>query len=110
MGRPQIKIDPAIVKALAQHYCTLEEIGAVVGCSEDTLERRFADVIAKGRAERRAKLRQLQLKAADAGNITMMIWLGKQMLGQTDKLETDNTNRDIHVTFDDLPKPKGEKK
>lgn len=37
---------------------------------------------------RRIKLRQLQWKSAEAGNVTMQIWLGKQMLGQSDKQET----------------------
>ena len=37
-------------------------------------------------------LRRSQLKLADSGNCTMNIWLGKQYLGQTDKVESDNKN------------------
>lgn len=37
---------------------------------------------------RRIKLRDLQWKTAESGNATMQIWLGKQMLGQTDKIES----------------------
>lgn len=29
----------------------------------------------------------MQLKAAEGGNVTMLIWLGKQLLGQKDKSE-----------------------
>ncbi len=32
-------------------------------------------------------LRRLQWKAAKENNVTMLIWLGKQYLGQTDKQE-----------------------
>ena len=33
-----------------------------------------------------------------AGNPTMLIWLGKQMLGQTDKTATDHTSSDGSMT------------
>jgi hypothetical protein len=32
-------------------------------------------------------LRQWQLKKAKEGNVVMLIWLGKQMLGQQDKTQ-----------------------
>lgn len=41
----------------------------------------------------RVKLRVLQRKSAEKGNVVMQIWLGKQDLGQTDKAETWNKNR-----------------
>ena len=33
------------------------------------------------------RLRQLQWKSAEQGNVTMQIFLGKNILGQQDKLE-----------------------
>lgn len=88
MARPKIKIDPEMVQKLAQIFCTMEEIAAVVGCSVDTLERRFADIIKKGKESAKASLRREQYKKAMDGNTTMMIWLGKQYLEQTDKINT----------------------
>lgn len=41
----------------------------------------------------RVKLRVLQRKTAEKGNAVMQIWLGKQDLGQTDKQENWNKNR-----------------
>lgn len=41
----------------------------------------------------RVKLRVLQRKSAEKGNVVMQIWLGKQDLGQSDKAETWNKNR-----------------
>jgi hypothetical protein len=44
------------------------------------------------RASGRATLRRLQWQRANGGSDTMLIWLGKQMLGQKDKVETEATN------------------
>lgn len=84
MARPRKVIDPAVVETLAKIHCTYDEIAAVVGCSTDTLKRRFADRIEKGREEGKASLRRMQFKKALDGNPTMLIWLGKQHLGQKD--------------------------
>ena len=82
IGRPRAKIDPDAVLVLARIHCTQAEIAAVLGCSVDTLARRFADTIKKGQDEGKASLRRMQYKAASDGNPTMLIWLGKQLLGQ----------------------------
>lgn len=92
VGRPLAKVDPAVVQALARIHCTYPEIAAVVGCSEDTLHRRFAGIIEKGKEEGRASLRRMQFKAAEGGSATMMIWLGKQHLGQADESRIVQTN------------------
>ena len=42
----------------------------------------------KGRAEVKIRLRQLQWKSADKANVTMQIFLGKNILGQKDRHET----------------------
>lgn len=86
-GRPKLDIDPAQVEALARIACTTAEIASVIGCSSDTLERRFAAVIEKGRNDGKASVRRMQYKAAMAGNPTMLIWLGKVMLGQKEAIE-----------------------
>lgn len=85
IGRPPKEIDPKTVERLARIHCTLEEIASVCNCSVDTLHRRFADVIERGKESGKASLRRLQWKAARGGNVTMLIWLGKQMLAQSDQ-------------------------
>jgi hypothetical protein len=89
MGRPQKKIDPSQVQALAAIGCTVAEIAATLDCSKDTLERRFAAFIEKGRERMKMSLRRHQIKAAEKGNATMLIWLGKQYLGQRDRVDVD---------------------
>ncbi len=90
-GRPRAKIDLAQIKTLAQIQCTDYEIALVIGVSERTIERRkkadekFLLAYETGRAEGRTSLRKWQFEQAKAQNITMLIWLGKQYLGQTDK-------------------------
>lgn len=85
MARPPKQVDAEVVRKLAQIHCTTEEIASVCGVSKDTIERRFMDILQDGRAKGRASLRRLQWDAAQKGNITMMIWLGKQLLDQRDK-------------------------
>lgn len=82
IGRPLAKVDPRQVEALASISCSLPEIAAVVGCSVDTLERRFAEVIAKGRENGRTSLKRAMFEAAvKRNNVTMQIWLSKQKIG-----------------------------
>lgn len=94
MARPQIPIDPDVVEKLAAIHCTMKEIAAVVECSVDTLERRFAEIIKQGRDKGKTSLKRWQWKAAEKGNVTMQIWLGKNYLGQSDgKMEAEAANQ-----------------
>jgi len=87
IGRPPIQIDPEIVKNLAMIQCTTEEIASVLGVSKDTLERRFAATIKEGRETGRSSLRRHMWKKVEGGNVVMMIWLSKQILGMRDKVD-----------------------
>ena len=89
-GRPLKKIDPQQVERLASILCTLDEMALVLDCSVGLLERRFRKVIEKGRADGKRSLRRLQWEAAEKGDRTMLIWLGKQWLAQTDRQEVTN--------------------
>lgn len=93
IGRPKKNIDPEVVEKLASIMCTMNEIATFVGCSVDTLERRFADVIKRGQEKGRTSLRRFQYLAAEKGNTTMLIWLGKQWLNQKDKQEIEQTTQ-----------------
>lgn len=86
MGRPEIPIDPDQVSKLAQLGCKVSEIADFFGVSRDTIERRFREEIVEGRAKLRVSLRRLQIEKAMEGNVVMLIWLGKQELGQVDSV------------------------
>lgn len=88
-GRPKIEINWEDVRKLSLLQCTQNEIASFLGVSVDTLLRRkeFCVLHKKGMEEGRMSLRRLQWKKAQDGNTTMLIWLGKQYLGQSDKQE-----------------------
>ena len=108
-GRPKkVLTDEGIrtIESLARIQCTDEEIAAVLGVSTDMLtngnnKKAFAEAKKRGIESGKASLRRMQFKAAEAGNATMLIWLGKQFLEQTDKME--NSFKDTNVHFDIIP-------
>lgn len=97
---------------MAMIGCTMEEMSTVLKCSVDTLERRFAGLIAEHRDKGKMSLRRLQLRIAQgapaeyskdpetglpiqvkpamAPNAQMAIHLGKHWLGQKDVAPTNN--------------------
>jgi len=94
MGRPRIEIDWKELDKLCGLQCSLEEIAGWFDCSIDTIEARikethgmtFPEYFAQKRSSGKISLRRKQYETAMAGNPTMLIWLGKQYLGQTDKV------------------------
>ncbi|MGA8163871.1 MAG: hypothetical protein WB791_02465 [Waddliaceae bacterium] len=94
-GRPKKDIDPQMVEKMASIGCTGDEISAVLGCCRDTLYRRFSDTLKKGQDTAKASLRRMQWKSATMGNVTMQIWLGKNLLGQSNKHEICETEQQI---------------
>lgn len=86
-GRPKLEIDERLVENLASIGCTNREIAAACNCSVDTLTDRFSEVMDKGRENGKTRLRKKQIEVALQGNVSMLIWLGKQMLGQAEKVE-----------------------
>src|SRR5271163_4395049 len=83
------RIDLAELERLSAMQCTDEEIAAWFGVTTRTIERRrkvkkFAEVMDRGRAKGRISVRRQQMKLLEAGNSTMGIWLGKNILGQVD--------------------------
>ena len=108
-GRPRILLDLSQVEALAQIGCTLDEIAAVLGVSASTVDDRmskdegFQASHKKGSEHGKATLRRMQWNSAKEGNVTMMIWLGKQLLGQKDQSRMEATldvNQDIAGQFE----------
>jgi hypothetical protein len=102
MPRPRKKVNATIVERLAGIGCTMIEIGAVCGCSVDVLERRFKAVIEKGRDTAKASLRRMQWEKANEGHIAMLIWLGKQLLGQREIVISDVTSAGRSLAGPDL--------
>jgi len=48
--------------------------------------RKFEKFLTKGRANLKERLKRKQIQVAMQGNVSMLIWLGKQYLEQSDKV------------------------
>ena len=91
MARPKkYNIDGKKVEQLASFGCTNTEIAQFFGCDESLIRKSYSEFLTKGRASGKIKLRKLQWNSAKNGSTPMLIWLGKQILGQTDSPQYDD--------------------
>lgn len=99
-GRPKIQINKEEFEKLCQLQCTEVDIANFYNCSVDTVNNwckktygmTFSDAYKIKSASGRISLRRWQFARAEAGSDRMLIWLGKQHLGQTEKVEATNTH------------------
>ena len=87
--------------------CTLREIASWFDCSEDTIERavkrhkhmEFAEYYAQKAGKGKISLRRKQFELAMKGDRVMLIWLGKQVLGQLERstIELSKISDDIFL-------------
>ena len=96
MGRPKKPFDPKQFEQLCNIFCTKKEIAAIFSICEDTLDTRvrehfdstFSVVYDEFSVGGIMSLRRVQMKRAiQDGNVQMLIWLGKNKLKQSDKIE-----------------------
>lgn len=90
MPRHKIEFNENEISNYAKLGASNCEIAHMLGCDEGTIRKRFSELLQKSRASRKIKLRQLQWALAEKGNLGMAIWLGKQELGQVERVETKN--------------------
>lgn len=108
MGRPRVlearfkqamqesKVKATFETLMGIPFVTSEIIAEFFKTENDTLCRwvkreyncTFADLKAQKHSNMKLKLAGKQFEVAMGGNIAMLIWLGKQYLGQSDKSET----------------------
>lgn len=92
-GRPPIEIRWEDFDKLCALHCTQLELASWFKCSVDTIARAvqkkwrisFAEYYEEKAAAGRISLRRKQYELAMSGNITMLIWLGKQWLDQREQ-------------------------
>ena len=109
-GRPSKLplIDKGHFEGMCKIQCTKDEMCAIFQVDEKTLTKwceetyklSFSDAYKKLASTGKMSLRRQQFKSAENGNVTMQIWLGKQWLGQTDKVESSNINMDTETSLD----------
>ena len=113
-GRPKKEIAKDQFEKLCGLQCTKDEIAGFFNCSPDTIENfckktynaTFSATYKEHSAQGKISLRRYQFKLAEK-SAAMAIFLGKNILGQTDRIEED-TNEQIMNKLDDVLKQIGE--
>ncbi len=101
MARPKkYQISNEEVLKLASYGCTNTEIADFYGCDESLIRKGYSEYLLKGRSNGKIRLRKLQWQSAENGNVTMQIFLGKNMLGQKDRLEENQLEEPLVWTND----------
>lgn len=85
IGRAKTVIPEEQVLELSKLHCTSKEMAEFFEVPLSTFTDNFRDIITKGRLETKQRLRAAQLKLALNGDRSMLIWLGKNILGQSDQ-------------------------
>ncbi len=106
-GRPRKEIDFEQFEKLCGLQCTEREIAAWFDTTIDTINARckehygvtFSDIYTQKAELGRIALRRVQMQTALGGNVTMQIWLGKNVLGQMDQQHIEHSGT-VHVHFD----------
>jgi hypothetical protein len=103
-GRKPVPVDLEQLEKLAAMHCTHAEVAAWFSrpgatISQQAISRKFQrepfkSTWAIGWAKGSISLRRKQKQMADDGDKTMLIWLGKQWLGQSDRQAVEVSGRE----------------
>jgi hypothetical protein len=99
----ELVLDESLIFDLARIHCNRKEMSVIMGCSEDTLLRKHASIIEKGMSEGKESLRRKQWELAMKGNVQMLIWVGKQWLGQRDRQPDEVAHTLIQIQVNNEP-------
>jgi hypothetical protein len=106
-GRPKANIDWKKVDGYLQAQCDGAAIAGLLGIHPDTLYKAceeahkmtFSAYSQLKKSEGKELLRAKQFQIAMTGEKTMLVWLGKQYLGQSDKTEVSTS---LNMTADTI--------
>lgn len=113
MARPQREFDKDLFEKACEIQCTESDICHLFGTTDKTLsawckrtyKKSFQEVFSDKRIPGLYALRRAQYDAALTGNATMLIWLGKQWLNQSEKpTGNDAANTGISDEVEELLK------
>lgn len=106
-GKPRIDFDWKVLDSILQFGATLIDCSEMLKVSEDTIQKRirelhdlkFSEYRNRKMSRMRVRLLQRQFDSAMSGNTALLIWLGKQHLGQSDKLDTSLDTSQIQINI-----------
>lgn len=95
LGQPEIVLDETMLYEAAKTHASYDQLGKIFNCSGKSVWMKYKDLVEKARAERKKDLLSAQFATAiNDRNPTMLIWLGKQYLGQRDVSRIEQTGAD----------------
>jgi len=101
----KLEFDLSQIEYLARQHCSFGEIAKLYRCAETTVANRYKDdeefraAYDAGRFHTIEVIRRKQIEAASDGNTQMLIWLGKQYLGQSDKQDVSRESRSTPINI-----------
>ena len=101
VGRPKAEVDVEILKNLASIGCPTYEIASVMNVSARTLKRNYAEIIDQYKEKGKASLRKKMFdKAVKKDNTMMQIFLSKNYLGMSDKVQQTNVTEPLPLIIE----------
>lgn len=96
-------VNPEDIYKLAALGCKDQDICRWFDINKDTLHYNFGDILEKGREDLKISIRRAQLELAlKDRNPTMLIWLGKNLLGQSDNPTDSEANAPLPFNDENL--------
>lgn len=113
-GRPRKKIPKKLIEEYIKIGLPVRKIAGLINVDEKTIRNNFSAELQKRKHkkiielyEKKEKLKQAQWESAIMDkNTTMMIWLGRNYLGQKEKIENKEQYK-IELIVKDLKDNKG---
>lgn len=98
------------LEKLSMLHCSDRELAGWFGVDVKTIERRrkepeFAAAMERGRCKGKINVRRMQMQLLEKGNATMAVWLGKQLLGQSDQADSATRQPTMLVIGDNGIRP-----
>lgn len=93
IARPIEDITPESVEKLASLGCTYDDIAEFFNVSPSFITQYFKEPAARGRANLKMSLRLTLVNAAMKGNIPALLFLSKNFLNMSDKMELNVTQQ-----------------
>ena len=100
-GRKNVKLDEiALAEIALESGATDNRLAVLFGVDPKTMTANYSKLLAQKRAERKVAIARAQYRqGVKRGDTTMLIWLGKVELEQTDKVQVDHTGN-VTMKFD----------
>jgi len=96
------KANRDLVRRLSEIHCSLAEISHITGIKKETLEKKYSKEIEEGKANGSMGLRRTQYDRAMNGDPRMLIFLGKNMLGQSENPNGGDDKTPLPWTDEDI--------